>query len=98
MPARIGRLPFADFQEVFQGPGWHAAALDRLLDGVRRRAALAAHCLEREDPDLLMGVFGESDTVAHHFWRFHDPASPRYAPSAFGEAIARVYAALDAAA
>src|SRR5207247_161232 len=39
----------------------------------------------------------ESDTVAHHFWRFHDPRSPRHAPSPFAGAIARVYEALDRA-
>ena len=93
----VGRVPFADFQEVVTGPGWHDDAIARLLDGVDRRTRLALHCLERERPDLLMVVFGESDTVSHHFWRFHDPASPRHAPSNFGDAIARVYAALDAA-
>lgn len=93
----IGRVPFADFQEVVTGPGWHDDALARLRDGVDRRTRLALHCLERERPDLLMVVFGESDTVAHHFWRFHDPSSPRHAPSPFGDAIARVYEALDAA-
>ena len=44
-----------------------------------------------------MVVFGESDTVAHHFWRFHDPASPRHAPSRIADAIRPVYRALDAA-
>ena len=93
----VGRVPFADFQEVTTGPGWHATALARLLDGIERRAALAEMLLRRERWDALMVVFGESDTVAHHFWRFHDPRSPRHAPSAFGDAIVRVYEALDRA-
>ena len=93
----VGRVPFADFQEVTTGPGWHAVALARLLEGVERRTKLAAWLLERERWDALMVVFGESDTVAHHFWRFHDPRSPRHAPSPFAGAIARVYAALDRA-
>ena len=93
----VGRVPFADFQEVTTGPGWHARALARLLDGVARRTKLAAWLLARERWDALMVVFGESDTVAHHFWRFHDPRSPRHAPSPFAGAIARVYAALDRA-
>src|SRR5439155_1268186 len=82
---------------VTTGPGWHAVALARLLEGVERRTKLAAWLLERERWDALMVVFGESDTVAHHFWRFHDPRSPRHAPSPFADAIARVYAALDRA-
>jgi predicted AlkP superfamily phosphohydrolase/phosphomutase len=93
----VGRLPFADFQELSPGPGWHADARARLLDGVARRATLAAHLLAHERPDALMVVFGESDTVSHHFWRFHDPRSPRWAPSAFGDTIREVYEALDAA-
>jgi len=93
----VGRLPFADFQEMTMGPGWHADARARLLDGVARRATLAVHLLERERPDALMVVFGESDTVSHHFWRFHDRRSPRHVASEFGDVIPDVYAALDAA-
>ena len=66
-----------------------------LLDGVERRTALAELLLRREPWDALMVVFGESDTVAHHFWRFHDRASPRYAPRPHADAIRRVYRALD---
>ena len=97
MTAVVGRVPFADFQEVDTSAGWHERALERLLAGVTRRTALARYCLERERPDLFMVVFGESDTVAHHFWRFHDPRSPRYAPSAFADALRQVYQALDTA-
>jgi predicted AlkP superfamily phosphohydrolase/phosphomutase len=93
----VGRVPFADFQEVDTGPGWHDQALARLLDGIERRTALVEMLLTREEPDACMVVFGESDTVAHHFWRFHDRASPRWAESPWGDAIARVYEALDAA-
>ncbi len=93
----VGRLPFADFQEVAPGAGWHARALARLLDGIERRTRLATALLRRERWDALMVVFGESDTVAHHFWRFHDPGSPRHESSPHADAIRRVYAALDAA-
>jgi len=91
----VGRLPFADFQEVRTGPRWHDRALALLLDGVRRRAALAEMLLRREPWDALMVVFGESDTVAHHFWRFHDRGSPRWEPSRHADAVRRVYRALD---
>jgi predicted AlkP superfamily phosphohydrolase/phosphomutase len=78
------------------GPGWHADALARLLDGIPRRARLVRALLARDAWNAAMVVFGESDTVAHHFWRFHDPRSPRHAPgSGFEDAIAHVYAALD---
>jgi predicted AlkP superfamily phosphohydrolase/phosphomutase len=94
----VGRVPFADFQEVAIGPGWHVTALARLLDGLDRRAALTRLVVGRERWDLCMVVFGESDTVAHHFWRFHDPASPRHEPNAaLADGIRRVYEALDRA-
>src|SRR6266404_3595045 len=84
LEATVGRLPFADFQEMDTGPGWHEEALEKLLDGIARRGTLVRHCL-RSPLDLSMVVFGESDTIAHHFWRFHDPRSPRHAPSPFGD-------------
>lgn len=93
----VGRLPFADFQEIATGPGWHETARDRLLDGVARRGRLATWLLARRRLDALMVVFGESDTVAHHFWRFHDRASPRWEASPFAGAIGAVYEAIDAA-
>jgi hypothetical protein len=45
-------------------------------------------------------VFSESDTVAHHYWRDHDAASPRHDPAASAMrkgAVAAVYERLDAA-
>src|SRR5215468_2993458 len=93
----VGRLPFADFQEVRTGPRWHDRAVASLLDGIERRTLLAETLLAREAWDALMVVFGESATVAHHFWRFHDARSPRYAPGPYADAILRVYRALDSA-
>ena len=93
----VGRLPFADFQESNIGPGWHAEAQRRLLDGVEKRTVVVEHILAQERWDAVMVVFGESDTVAHHFWRFADPRSPRWVASEFGRAVTDVYAALDAA-
>lgn len=87
---------FADFQEHDIGPGWHAAALEKLLAGVERKAAIAESLLREEPWDFFMAVFGESDTVSHHFWLFHDPESPRHRPG-FEDAILRVYRRLDTA-
>jgi predicted AlkP superfamily phosphohydrolase/phosphomutase len=85
---------FADFQESDIGPGWHAAALDKLMRGIADKERIALTLLKRERWDFFMAVFGESDTVAHHFWLFHDPNSPRHKPG-FEHAIRDVYARLD---
>lgn len=87
---------FADFQEHDIGPGWHARALEKLLAGVDRKTAIAENLLSEEAWDFFMAVFGESDTVSHHFWLFHDPESPRHQPG-FEDAILQVYQRLDAA-
>lgn len=88
--------PFADFQEHRIGPGWHRAALEKLLAGVERKVAIAESLLREEPWDFFMAVFGESDTVSHHFWLFHDPHSPRHRPG-LESAILQVYQRLDGA-
>ncbi len=96
---RMGGFPFADFQEFHIGPGWHGRALASMLEGIERKARLAEHLLAREAWDCFMLVFGESDTAAHHFWGFHDPASPRHEAAGtalLGDPIRGVYRALDA--
>lgn len=95
---RHGGFSFADFQEFSIGPGWHERALESLLAGIERKAALAEWLLDREPWDCFMLLMGESDTVAHHFWAFHDAASPRRVVvdgELPGDPIRTVYVALD---
>ena len=87
---------FADFQESRIGPGWHDMALPKLLDGIAAKERIAVDYLRREPWDFFMIVFGESDTVSHHYWMFHDPQSPRHKPG-HADAIQRIYERLDAA-
>ena len=87
---------FADFQESRIGPGWHGMALRSMIAAIDTKRAIALDLLRREPWDFFMVVFGESDTVAHHFWLFHDAGSPRHVPG-FEDAIHRVYQRLDAA-
>jgi predicted AlkP superfamily phosphohydrolase/phosphomutase len=85
---------FADFQESDIGPGWHARALELLLAKIEDKERIALSLLDREPWDFFMAVFGESDTVSHHFWLFHDPQSPRHR-AGFETAIRQVYERLD---
>lgn len=94
----VGPYEITNFQELRIGPGWHRRALDRLLHAAERRTAIASYLLDREAWDCFAVHFGESDTVAHHFWAFHDTASPRHvASSPLSGAIHTVYRALDRA-
>jgi predicted AlkP superfamily phosphohydrolase/phosphomutase len=96
----VGPYEITDFQELRIGPGWHEMALRKLLRAARRRAEIAVYLLDREAWDCFCVHFGESDTVAHHFWAFHDPDSPRHERSRaahLGAAVHTVYQALDRA-
>lgn len=95
----MGGFPFADFQEFRIGSGWYPMALDRLRRSIEVKARLASRLLQREAWDCFMLLFGESDTVAHHFWKFHDRRSPRFEESndALHGAVGEIYDRLDAA-
>ena len=95
---RLGGFPFADFQEFRIGAGWQRKAVASLVAGIDRKARLAEQLLTQEAWDCFMLLLGESDTVAHHFWGFHDRGSPRFTAAgaaAFGDPIRTVYEALD---
>jgi len=78
--------------------GWHEKALLALLKEIPRKEAIADWLLEQERWEVFSLLFGESDTVSHHFWMFHDEASPRFRDEpALRDAIGSVYQALDAA-
>jgi predicted AlkP superfamily phosphohydrolase/phosphomutase len=96
----VGSYEITGFQEVRIGPGWHEGALQKLRHAARRRTEIASYLLDREQWDCFAVHFGESDTVAHHFWAFHDSGSPRHdeaGAARFGRAILEVYQELDRA-
>jgi len=99
--ARVGPWMTPDLAESADEAAFHERARETLLARVARKRDFALAALDALDPvDLAVVVFAESDTVAHHYWRDHDPDSPRHDPCASGarrRAVADVYAALDAA-
>lgn len=102
---RAGPWKRADLDEGARATDWHERAADTLAERVDQKTRFACAALEElardgRPAELAVVVFSESDTVAHHYWRDHDPHSPRHDPTAGPErrdAIARVYARLDAA-
>jgi predicted AlkP superfamily phosphohydrolase/phosphomutase len=99
--ARVGPWMTPDLAESADEAAFHERARETLLARVARKRDFALAALDALGPvDLAVVVFAESDTVAHHYWRDHDPASPRHDPAASTarrSAVADVYAALDAA-
>jgi predicted AlkP superfamily phosphohydrolase/phosphomutase len=104
--ARTGPWMAPDLDEAARADGWHERAVATLLARIERKTAFALEALRElreagRDPALMVVVFAESDTVAHHYWRDHDAASPRHDPAASAVrkgALAAVYERLDAAA
>jgi len=102
---RVGPWMTPDLDEAAADDAWHERAVDVLLRRVDRKLAFALAALAElrhrgRDPQLLTIVFSESDTVAHHFWRDHDPHSPRHDPTASRKrrgAVEAVYTRLDEA-
>ena len=83
--ARTGPWMVPDLDEGARGSAWHEHALDVLLARIARKQAFGLEALRQlrargDDPTLFCVVFSESDTVCHHFWRDHDPGSPRHDP------------------
>jgi len=103
--ARVGPWMIPDLDEGARADGWHERAVATLLARVERKTAFAIEALRQlreagRDPELMVVVFSESDTVAHHYWRDHDAASPRHDASASNVrkgALTAVYERLDAA-
>ena len=103
--AEVGPWMRPDLDESARDADFHERAVETLLSRVERKTRFALAALRRmrargEAPDLMSIVFSESDTVGHHYWRDHDPASPRHEPNASEArrgAVAAVYEKLDAA-
>jgi len=96
----VGKFTITGFQELRIGPNWHSRALASLLDVVGLKERTASYLLDKGPWDVFAVLFGESDTVSHHFWAYHDPASPRHVPPsdpALAQSILSVYQRLDRA-
>lgn len=105
--AKAGPWMRPELDESATADDFHERAVTTLLGRIDRKRdfALAALAELRAVaagalPDLTVVVFSESDTAGHHYWRDHDPRSPRHDPSvsaARQHALADVYRRLDAA-
>lgn len=93
---RFGDWRFAGLPEGEVDPAWLRRARATLLREIGRKEAICRWLLDREDWELFMVVFGETDTASHHFWAAWDPGSPRHHPG-FAGVLPEVYSRLDAA-
>lgn len=98
---RFGDHPLSDSCDVdHRSPAQFVAFTRRLVEGVRRKAALTRHYLGREDWDLFVQVFTEGHCAGHQCWHLHDPRAPGWdaaTVAATGDPVREVYAAIDCA-
>jgi predicted AlkP superfamily phosphohydrolase/phosphomutase len=84
---------------VFDVPEYRSAPLERVRDEVarmtRQRFALLRHFLRERPWEFAMVHEIGPDRMHHCFWRFHDPAHPRYERAPESDAILDYYRLLD---
>jgi predicted AlkP superfamily phosphohydrolase/phosphomutase len=94
-----GRLkPYRIAPHVQYKPGNEAEFTADLFDLVERRGAYALQLMADHPYEFLMFHFLSTDTMQHAFWKFVDPAHPRYDPQAaarFGPAAKQLYQRID---
>ena len=105
--AQVGPWMRPELDESARADDFHERALETLLVRIDRKrdfalAALSALRAARDGalPELTVVVFSESDTAGHHYFRDHDPRSPRHDPAASParkNALRSVYRRLDEA-
>lgn len=92
-----GYIISADIMK-YMNEGHPEQALPIILKTIERKAATVKYLLQREPWDCFMILFGESDLIGHHYWKYHDPQSPLHDPHESPEcagAILTVYQTLD---
>lgn len=88
----IGSFPIAEIND-----GRPDVAIDKIIEAIRRKANTTKYLVENKEWDCAMILFGESDGVGHHFWKYCDPESPLFTdkPQRMEDSIFRVYEELD---
>lgn len=98
---RFGLHPFTEScNDIGRTPEDFKRFRDRLIEGVRAKAALTRHYLRTGGWDFFAQVFTESHCVGHQCWHLHDDAYPGHdarVAEQIGDPMRDVYVAIDRA-
>lgn len=75
---QFGDYKISELLENYMNESWYHSAREKIEDSLDKKAKTALYLYQKEPWDCFMVLFGESDTAAHHFWKFYDNSSPRY--------------------
>jgi predicted AlkP superfamily phosphohydrolase/phosphomutase len=92
---RAGGWNYNVFNEHSTKPDQLQSAADAILSDIQRKEQTTLQLYGQEPWDLFFVHLQASDTVAHHFWHWHDPNSPRASHTSPPDPVARVYERLD---
>ncbi len=97
LDSELGGHPIGSFPITEINQGRPDLALEKILLAIRRKASTAKYLMQHYPWDCAMILFGESDGVGHHFWKYCDRESPLYTsrPPGMENSILRVYQELD---
>lgn len=93
----IGGHPIGSFPMAEINAGQPERAIELICHAVREKATTAKYLMQNKPWDCMMILFGESDGVGHHFWKYCDPDSPLFTDEGgeLRESIFKVYKELD---
>ncbi len=83
------------FNEHQASTNFLRGAVDCILSDLAEKEKTILNLFTKEPWDLFMVHLQASDTVAHHFWHWHDLGSPRRPDTVPMDAISLVYQRLD---
>lgn len=90
--------PYRIAPDVQYKRGEEAAFLNDIRDLVETRGRWISGLAQREDWDVMMGVFTSTDISSHALWRFADPTHPDHDPDAseeFKNGLRDIYSRVD---
>lgn len=92
----VGGHPVGSFPMGEINAGRPEVAIQKIVEAVREKAETTKYLMQNKEWDCCMILFGESDGVGHHFWKYCDPESPLYSETDnLRDSIYRVYEELD---
>lgn len=91
----VGEYPISPNLEALTGD----ELLSALIETIEKKGKAALHIYRERPWDCFILMLGETDAVAHHFWKYYDKRSPLYSPAGnkpeWESAILSVYQAAD---